>query len=432
MARKKRLTESNDSDIDSLFDGMCNEAKKHYGTDNIFTGSEAERQIVGMYLPALCLRYLFQSNVIPMSRMGQIVGEEGSCKSSLLYEIMRLTRANKGRSYLMEAETKDSPILRMSILNYDDKAVVIRPCESMEEWQEGLTYCIDLVQGLMIGTKTNPGPGKIAPVCFGVDSLMGKACRDTIAKIQKEGFAQRAFPAEALLISQYMKYIPQQIAKWPFILWGINHLKPGTDQQGRPKNSIAGGKSLKFQETYEIEMKRIKDIKKVGVNGITLKLLMRKNSLGQSRLSIDADMLWWLDEENDYVQRTVWDWNAATIELLLSFEGSRANKICDVCGIKLVDKSKKLVCSEVLGVPRSDPVSFSKAGELIENNPEVIKGLHQLLSVHEHLVFRPGVDYGIQLEEAKELSETGEVKHRGIVSTRSPELISEAGDTEDE
>lgn len=411
MAKKRKTADASYSDVDSLFDGICEEAKKYYGESNIFTGSEAERQIVGLYLPALCLRYLFQSNVMPLTRMGQIVGEEGSCKTALLSEVFRWVRCNNGRNYLMEAETKDSPVLRLSILNYDEKAVVVKPCDSLEDWQEGLTYFIDLAKRKLDGTKSNPGIGRIVPVGFGVDSLMGKACKDTIEKIRKEGFAQRSFPAEALLISQYMKFIPQQIAGWPFVLWGVNHMKPGQDAAGRPKANVAGGKSLKFQETYEIEMHRVKDIKKVDIQGITLKLLMRKNSLGQSRLSIVVDMLWWHDEDNDYIQRTVWDWNTATIDLLLSFEGSRANKIQAACDLHVIDKSKKIIWSDALGIPKTDPLTFNEAGQLLEQNVAVLNQLHKLLRVYEYQVFQPGVDYKKQIETARlKAIEIGEVE----------------------
>lgn len=431
MAKKKKNEEFSDSDIDSVFDVMCEEAKQYYGAENVFTGDESERQLLGMYLPALCLRYLFQSNIMPFTRIGQIVGEEGSCKSALLSEFFRITRANRGRSHLMEAETKDSPIMRLSINNYDKKAVLCKPCESMEDWQDGLTYFIDLAKKKMTGTKAAPGIGKIVPVMFGVDSLMGKGCRETIAKIAKEGFAQRSFPAEALLIANYMRFIPQQLANWPFVLWGVNHMKPGTDSMGRPKNNVAGGKSLKFQETYEIEMHRVKDIKKVDVQGIAIKLLMRKNSLGASRLSINADLLWWADEEHDFIQRTVWDWNSASIDLLLSFEGSRYNKLQEVCDLHVVDKSKKLVWSQVLDIPKSDPTSFSKAGEILESKPDVLARLHKLLRVYEYQVFTPGISYEDQLEEARQKAadidwdERAAAYGRTVVAGTEPEISTE-------
>lgn len=434
MAGRRKKSEStviSDNRIDDLFDGLCEEARKHFGADNIFTGSEAEQLLVGLPLPALCLRYLFQSTVLPLSRMGQIVGEEGCCKSSLLYEIFRWVRMFGGRNVLMEAESKDSPMLRASILNYDEKAVILKPCDCLEDWQEGLTHFIKWAKHQLEGTKSAPGPGRIVPMGFGIDSLMGKACRDTIEKITKEGCAHRAFPAEALLISQYMKFVPQQIANWPFIIWGINHLKPGQDSAGRPKNNISGGKSLKFQETYEIEMHRVKDIKKVDIQGITLKLVMRKNSLGPSRLSINVDMLWWFDEDHEYTQRTVFDWNAASIELLLSFEGSRFNKLMEVCDIHVVDKSKKLIWSEALGVPRSSPVTFSEAGELLEDNPEILRRLYPLLHIREMQEFQPGVEYRKQLEEAKQKAlEAG--NDNSILPAKAPRRSQETTDGNEE
>jgi hypothetical protein len=404
MAKKKKL-ETTQEDIDGFFDSVCDEARNHYGQANIYTGSDAELIVVGIPLPSLSVCYLFQSTVLPFARIGQIVGEEGSCKSALLTEIFRWIRLYGGRSVLMEAESKDSPFLRKSLLNYDEKAVISKPCDSLEDWQEGLTYFTKWARQKMDGTKSKPGPGRVRPMGFGVDSLMGKACRDTIGKIEKEGCAQRSFPAEALLISQYMKYIPQQLAGWPFVLWGVNHLKPAVDARtGLPKANIAGGKSLKFQETYEIEMHRIKDIKKVDIQGISLKMVMRKNSLGPSRLSINVDMLWWFDEAHDYIQRTMFDWNAASIDLLLSFEGSRANKLNEICDLHVADKSKKLVWSNTLDIPKTDPLPYSHAGAILEDKPDVLKELYKVLHIREMISFQVGKDVREQLAEAKKLS----------------------------
>jgi hypothetical protein len=82
---KKRTDEVWDiGRADSLMDAMFNEAKKLFGDDRFYTGSESEQLVVGLPLPALCLRYLFQSTVFPLSRMTMITGQQGSCKSAFL------------------------------------------------------------------------------------------------------------------------------------------------------------------------------------------------------------------------------------------------------------------------------------------------------------------------------------------------------------
>jgi hypothetical protein len=176
-------------------------------------------------------------------------------------------------------------------------------------------------------------------------------------------------------------------------------------------------------------MHRAGDIKRVSYSGITVKMVMRKNSLGPSRLSINVDLIWWADEERDFIQRTKWDWHAATVNLLTSFEGSRAKKIQDICGIRVVDKSKKLACSDLLGISRSDPLPYSQLGELLEQpqHEEIMKGLHRIMGIYEYPVFQVGVDYREQLEAAKAAAENTEQPTFGEAN-----FTAEDGDGDDE
>lgn len=426
---KKRTDEVWDiGRADSLMDAMFNEAKKLFGDDRFYTGSESEQLVVGLPLPALCLRYLFQSTVFPLSRMTMITGQQGSCKSAFLYEIFRWHRLFGGRNILLECETKDSPELRASILGYDKKAVGVKPCHSLEEWQTALTRLITLNQELMTGTKANPGPGRIIPVCIGIDSLMAKASEENIEKVMKEGFASRGHPVEALKISQFMRVWPQKLFGWPFTVVGTNHLKPSTDAMGRPSRQIPGGMSLKFQETYEIEMAFIEDIKRADHDGITVQLMARKNSLGPSRKKIKASMVWWNDfvepdspealelEESDFIspssvgptsiQRTMWNWHSATIDMLLEIQSKdpgRWKKIDPYLDLHAERSKGNMIWSNALGISIVDKVTFREAGEILETKKDILTHLHALLGIRERYEFEPGKDFKNQIAEAKKV-----------------------------
>lgn len=413
---------------DDLMDSMFSEARNFFGEENFYTGSEAEQLIVGLPLPALCLRYLFQSTVYPLSRMAIITGQEGSCKSAMLYEMFRWHRLFGGRNILLECETKDSPDLRTSILGYDSKACGMKRCHSLEEWQKALTWFIEDSQKRMTGTKERPGPGRIIPFCIGIDSLMATASEENIKKILEQGYADRAHPLEALKISQFMKVWPQKLFRWPFSVIGTNHLKPTTDFMGRPGRNLPGGMSLKFQETYELEMARTGDIHRADHDGISVTITTRKNSLGPSRKQIKATLVWWNEYEEvppevkDQVvnedainavagipqvqsrQRTMWNWHSASIDLLLEIQSkdrTRWKKIEEFLDLKAERSKGNMVWSRALGIPSEDKVPFNQAGAMLEERPDILNRLHALLGIRERFEFEPGKDFQQQMVDAK-------------------------------
>lgn len=411
--------------VDGLMDALFDKAKEYYGDDSVFTGSEAEQRIVGIPLPALSIRYLLQSTVFPLSRMAQLVGTESSGKSTLLYEIFRWFRMFGGRSVLLENETKDSPELRNSIIDYDYKSVLTKPCNSLEEWQEGILRFVEWVTELLDGIPSKPGPGRVRPFCCGIDSLTAKACRESDANISKLGYASRSFPIEANLIAAFMRVVPQKLLDLPVCVVGVNHMKPGQDQRGLPTKNIPGGRSLKFQETYEIELARVKDIDKKDYSGYTVKLTTKKNSLGADKKSIKVDVIRWYEKDStngELRMRTIWNWEAASIALLVDFQQNDKNiwnQIEPFCDIHPVRTKDNRVWSDALGISADSPATFRDAGLILEKHPEILREIYKALCIRKRWAFVPGEDYRVQRKKAGELASTQET-----VFVPSPTTIS--------
>jgi len=414
MSRKQRqpiFTEI--SSIDDCLAPILELGKKKFGDDRVYTGKESEARLVGLKLPALCLRYLFQLNVFPLSRMLQITGTQESCKSAFLYELYRWFRCNRGKAYHIENETKDSDTLRMSLLNYDREAVGLFISESLEDWMKTVTWLLSTKDGLkakLLGTKDKPGPGKSVPLILGVDSLMAKSSMESIEKIEAEGFTDRAFPIDALKISSYLKFMPQKLSGWPFVFAATNHLKPQKSRTGVIEYNVPGGFSVKFQETFELRLSRVKDIESVNRPGVTVKFVTAKNSLGPSRKQILANMRWYFDRDDEYRQKTYWDWNSASIHLLDTFKGSIRKDLEDVCDISVVPVSGKgkYIWSKALDIPRSDPQPASHAGAVLEQREDLLVELHKILGVRTYSSFMPGVCYDQQLADASSAVEIAE------------------------
>lgn len=401
--------------LDGLFAQMREQAAHELHRDDIVIGTETDRLIVGLPLPALCLRWLFKLTVFPLSRIVQLVGEEGSAKTAFLFELMRWHMQYGGGGVLAETENKDSPTLRNSLWAWNPTWMSrfdMAPCYAMEDWQEVLSTFL----AIAAKQQDDPALGRTIPICFGVDSLTAVLPRKLIQNIKDEGHAALGHPLMARLIADFMRAMPQMIKSYPFTIVGTNHLKPGQDQMGRPQDQIPGGKSVKFMETFEIGMKRAPgcDIDLLEYGGLRVVISMRKNSLGPSRMRFPAELLWWYQELGGRsVQMAAWDWDTATIELLTSFETARGKKtlfndLMDIVDIRVTDRGRRKAWSNTLGVPQTSPVYYRQLGALLEQRSDLLTQLHERLGIAEHTPFQPGVDYRTLMEQEQQRAEAVE------------------------
>jgi len=356
--------------------------------------------VTGIPLPSLVMRYFFRSTVFPLSKIVPLTGQEGSCKSAFLYEIMRWHYMANGGAALAQNENKDSPELRRSILKYNPEwasKFFKEDTTSLEEWQEFLIRTLSSTKEIYEDSKT---AGAVWPLILGVDSITATGTAAELENIHSDGFASRGFAVMANLISRFMRAMPGQLRNYPFTVVGTNHLKPGTDAMGRPKDDIPGGKSVKFMETYEIKMVRIKDIDKANYGGITVQFTLQKNSLGPSRFSVKADLLWWRapGPNGKPRQETAWDWETASIELLLAFESCKGKKglyrrLQEVCDIHVISKTTRKAWSNVLGVPKDSPTTFRQLGRLLETRQDILVQLYEILGIEVRTVWDQRIPY---------------------------------------
>jgi len=209
-----------------------------------------------------------------------------------------------------------------------------------------------------------------------------------------------------------MRTMPDRIRAYPFSVIGTNHLKPATDMRGLPTSNIPGGKAVKFMETFEVEMRKSgsSDIDKLEYGGLRLKLIARKNSLGPSRKAITAELLWWYADDGGgtFRQQTAWDWDTATVELLLSFDLAKGkktiyNRLMEICDIRVVQKGARKAWSRTLGVgSASEPVLYRDLGAALENRPDLLQQMYQVLGITPRRPFQPGVDYRDLLDTARD------------------------------
>lgn len=444
--KPKRKKRSSDNDLsvhapaaafDVLDRAMGNLQKtlmNEKGSSNLID-NQKQAELVGLPIPSLMLQYVLGTSVLPLSRIFQIVGEEGSCKSSFLYEIMRWFCIYGGVSIIGENENKDAKDLREAILQHDQRyisRVATFPTKCVEDWQTLITRTVQSNKEVMIGTKSAPGTGKTYPVLLGIDSIKGTGLRSAIQKIMDEGFASLEFPKMAAVITQFMQTVPDQIGGFPFLIVGTNHLKPSVNQVNPniPVENVPGGKSLKFMETYEIKMEKLGYIDKASREGVRLRFRCRKSATGPTKRFGDANFVWeYVTEEvpafddngspiidpetgeqelsEKMIQHAWWDWFEADIEFLLSWLSDYRKKV--TFGKKLMgivdlhehtSTKGKAVSSKALKISADKPVSFTEAGRLLHARPDLLQKLKNALGIIDRAVFKPGVDYAKQVEAA--------------------------------
>jgi hypothetical protein len=359
-------------------------------------------------VPAFIIRYLLQNEGLPLSCIYQAVGPQASYKSTFAAEVIRWHRICGGMGILLEAETKPTPELRNSVLNYDSGAVHVEDCQTQEHWQDKCTYLTNEVQKL---SGQSAGPGRTKPYCIVVDSLTGKASAQTIKKIDEEGHAGLHYPIEAKNMADYMRAYPQKILGWPMTFIGVNHLKLAMDERGNPDYNIPGGWSLKFQCAAIFNLERMGQIKEfANYKAATISMQTIKNSYGPDRIRIQVRFKTWYNEDAPGVHRlhSRFEWWEAGILFLsdgLGLSDAKKKllqpKLKEACDIreKSGGSAGKLYYSNRLGVSASDAMSAHELGVLLETRPEVLADIYTVTGIQRRPFFRPGVDYMSQLEE---------------------------------
>src|SRR5579872_1722813 len=284
MARKK--TAEPVSDLDSALESALEVASQHH-PGNVFTTAGDEARCLCLPVPALAPRVLVRQEGFPLGRFYLLDGKKASCKSAFGYEMIRWTRLLQGKGKIIEVEDKRSPTLGLSINRYDYKAYSTHYCDTMQDWNTALSYWIhefiDIMDGVK-GSKTKknrPGIGRIAPVTLMVDSIMAAIGEDTMENVVEEGHSKKRFASDAFLLSDFLKAFTKWIPEYPFIVIGVNHLKPTQDARGFQVRHMPGGKAPEYHAALDIEMVALQSTPSRLANGrefIPLKMKTQKNS----------------------------------------------------------------------------------------------------------------------------------------------------------
>lgn len=161
-----------------------------------------------------------------------------------------------------------------------------------------------------------------------------------------------------------------------------NHLKKDIGASNPNMKTKSGGVAQDFHAAQYIYMSKVKDIDLVSREGKLIQMKVQKCGLGPANRQIEVPILWEfgeIDETDNPIQTTRWDWHAATAKLLVSKKlSSRVSAVSDVTCNANKYSSKRL------GIVReSDEI----LGQALFNDKEYMKDLQKACGFRNWKVF---------------------------------------------
>jgi RecA/RadA recombinase len=418
--------------VDTVMDTVERDSEAYMGKKGHLVGHEPLIHVLPV--PAISCRIIMQNEGLPLSRCYQLVGPAGSYKSTMAAEWARWHRICGGGGFLKEAETKPTPDLRNSVVNWDVKAIRVADCDTVDEWQ--LKTMKD-TQFLQKRLEQKDMPGRTVPFCMIVDSLTGKPSERTRKKILEDGHASPHFAIEAQMISDWLKTYPGVIRDWPFTFVGVNHLKVHRDAlTGEIDYQVPGGQALKFHCAAIIELNRLGKIKEyANYKAATVSMRTIKNSYGTDDARICVRFKTWLQEDAEGVHRlhSRFEWWEASILYLCDGYGisdakskpllPKINEVCDFHS-KSGGSVGKLYWSKRLGVTSDDALPPHDLGLELERHPDVLADLYPILGIQRRPFFEPGVCFQGKLEDYAYVTRQAEAA--ALATERAQQLQSAA------
>ena len=415
MAKKKVTTECEDSLVDNLRDKLCQVVNIAASATTSFTPK------IVLEAQSLSMQYALGMNGFPYGLLIELCGQADTCKSTILYEFMRwvlqpLDGGPGGKVVLFETEGKDNGALRSGLYNYDEYSLnntMVVMCTSYEQWMDCTTRTFTHYQKFFENNTQ-------FPVIVAVDSLMAAPTDKQAAEIDESGHTAADFPRLQKAISDDFKNFPRKLQNLPLLFMFVNHVREET--KGLVKVEVSkGGRAPEYYKSISLKFSPAAKngrFTKTNCEGRTIRMTLSKNSLGSKSREIEIIILYRYIENpsydpdsfmsSPYILSVVFDWGEADIKFLqkviagsvAGFSTERRKRIADVLDLHVVSKqnSPTWCWSTTLGIPESDPVSFSEAGRMLMKNSKLLRTLQDELFIQRYPVFKRGDNFQDLLE----------------------------------
>jgi len=302
-------------EVSSFFKASLEETIKRVGDGGkVLTRGEEDSSQRGLPSPCLALSYLFHSYIIPFGKILGLAGPKASMKSAFGFALGAYAAMRGGGYHLVETEDKLS--VRYMNSFFPDHLLDRINVDYVTTLEDAQSTVTKVIQRYASVTPKNP-----FPLVLGIDSLAGSGTKAEYAKMNKSGYAERNFPEAALLWSPYFKKLSSDLAGLDILLYFTNHLKEKPAEPGGgwgKQYTKQGGSAQDFHAAQYLNFNKIENIDQVAREGKLIQIRADKCGLGPDNRKIQIPVLWNYErsDEDEPVQRTYWDWSAATSKML--------------------------------------------------------------------------------------------------------------------
>lgn len=320
---------------------------------------------------------------LPVGRISEITGLEGSGKSLLAAYLLKSTQQKDGIAVYIDTENAISRKY-MTAIGVDPSKLIYMPLSTMED-------IFEAIERLIIKVRSQE-KNKIMTIV--VDSVMGATTKiENAADYDKDGYATQ----KALILSKGMRKITHMIGKNRVCLVFTNQLRQnvGAIGFGADKWVTSGGKALAFTSTVRLRLISEGKIKKKqngidNIVGVKTNCKVIKNRLGPPMKSVKFDIYYesgvdnygsWLTTLKDY---SIVTQNAAYYTLKLPKE------------MEIINEEGEIVQTDIIKFMSKD----FKA--LMQRNQGLRDYIYGIVCEKYIMTYVSGDDYGIDDVEIDE------------------------------
>lgn len=237
---------------------------------------------------------------IPVGKITEITGLEGSGKSLLAAHILANTQKKGGLSVFIDTENAVPPEFFQAV-GIDLKKMLYVPMDTVED-------IFDIIESIVEKVRSSD---KTKLVTIVVDSVAGASTKQEMeADFDKDGYAT----AKAIIISKAMRKITNYIGRERICLVFTNQLRTKMGVSFGDPWTTSGGKAIGFHSSVRIRLKNTGNITaktngKDQIIGVQTKAHIFKNRLGPPQRVCDYEVFFasgiddyssWLGVMKDY------------------------------------------------------------------------------------------------------------------------------------
>lgn len=373
MARPRKIKKEETeflNPIDQYYAESGSAIEEKYGSEYVSSALEEDANLKYLEVPNLTMQWTLGRKGFALGRIMQVMGTEGSGKTSFALWLANLCMKAGGIAAMVETELASSTKHILSYMDQPDKFRIFHP----QTIEEALQITIDQ---LNLFLKIDP-EGKIPKVLI-LDSIGGST--DERAMKDEDNFANAKVGGVSKILKDATNLIKGKLKEtntlWVVLNQGRDLIQTGFVQLTPEIDKMVGtgGRAIPFAATYWIVLKRNAATKDEGeISGFKVKGTFKKNKLGEPFRVFYYNVKW--GGSLDFTETTM---AQMAVSNILGVQEAKGNKYY----------------SEELGIDKSNAISAEEMYNLMHSDKYIEQCQEELQVVTKDVVLK----YGDALKE---------------------------------